>query len=1003
MRAFRFPVASIVAVTVAFLAIGCGREAVPLKGATTSSYAPNYHNLLPAFALPWEKTRAGKADAAFKAANPQWFEETVAPSGTFRGMKEWEPMSGMLITYDSGLVGDPTVSKTVVDTIVGALNGGKVWVLHDTANAKSTLTSKLTAAGVPAAFIGAGQQVEFIQLDLSAFWTIDFGPFPLINADNNVAFLDFRYYPSREEDDAVPSRLGELWGATVYRMPLDFEGGNFQADGEGTCYTTERQLENTGLSAQQLNDLLDQYASCQNLVVVRDIHNDGTGHIDMFFKLIDKSAAILGSFTAAQDPTAKADMDYNETLLKGVAIPGGGTMTVYRMPHPNAWEDPTYGTTPRTYLNSTLFNEVNLWPMYTVDKDIEADALAVWQEALPSYQHIGIVSDDISTLSGAIHCITRTIPDLPLVRWVSNGTCGEAKTCTAPDGGYTGSCDADTDCHGPQWLCVVDGTCGQVVDTCQGVTYEGCCDGAVVKWCEEGALQEVDCATNPQSPGPQCGWDGEGGYYWCGASTAADPSGTFPRPCGECTPSCDGKTCGSDGCGGSCGSCPAGQSCQAGACAVCTANCTGKTCGDDGCGGTCGTCADGQLCSAQGQCTSDPCGGISFEGCCEGDTVKWCENGEIAEVPCPEAAQGGQADGPKCGWLASEGYYWCDNTGAAEPTGAFPQPCGPCTADCTGKVCGSDGCGGSCGTCGGGEACQAGACVACTPSCNGKVCGDDGCGGSCGECANGQFCVQGACSATACGDVTDVGCCDASGVLWYCENNTVKSIDCNQSPSCGWKADASFYDCGTDGAADPSGANPIACEGGCTPACAGKACGPDGCGGQCGVCAQGQTCEAGVCTGEPTCTNECAQGETGCLDSNTQKYTCAQGVDGCWDRVTVACGTNETCSNGQCVELTCSCAGRVCGDDGCGVSCGTCPDGQSCDGGLCKGATGDVLDDNAIGLDGTTDDDTDGKPVNRDGGGGSCAFAGVAATGSLAPALLGLASLLGLAIRRRRS
>jgi hypothetical protein len=74
----------------------------------------------------------------------------------------------------------------------------------------------------------------------------------------------------------------------------------------------------------------------------------------------------------------------------------------------------------------------------------------------------------------------------------------------------------------------------------------------------------------------------------------------------SCTPSCSGKQCGSDGCGGTCGTCAAGQTCSAsGQCgASCTPSCSGKQCGSDGCGGTCGTCAAGQTCSASGQCSS---------------------------------------------------------------------------------------------------------------------------------------------------------------------------------------------------------------------------------------------------------------------------------------------------------------------------------------------------------------------------------------------------------------
>lgn len=82
-----------------------------------------------------------------------------------------------------------------------------------------------------------------------------------------------------------------------------------------------------------------------------------------------------------------------------------------------------------------------------------------------------------------------------------------------------------------------------------------------------------------------------------------------------CTPKCDGKSCGDDGCGGSCGTCQAPKSvCYAteGTCneptmvsGSCTAKCDGKSCGDDGCGGTCGTCQAGNSCSVGGLCVPD--------------------------------------------------------------------------------------------------------------------------------------------------------------------------------------------------------------------------------------------------------------------------------------------------------------------------------------------------------------------------------------------------------------
>lgn len=76
-----------------------------------------------------------------------------------------------------------------------------------------------------------------------------------------------------------------------------------------------------------------------------------------------------------------------------------------------------------------------------------------------------------------------------------------------------------------------------------------------------------------------------------------------------CTPSCEGKSCGPDGCNGSCSECASGQTCNSlGACVdACTPSCQGKVCGSDGCSGSCGACAAGQSCDASsGRCQDAP-------------------------------------------------------------------------------------------------------------------------------------------------------------------------------------------------------------------------------------------------------------------------------------------------------------------------------------------------------------------------------------------------------------
>jgi agmatine/peptidylarginine deiminase len=1100
---------------------------------------------LPAFALPWEKDR-GKFKAE-RLTSDQFYAITVPPSKAgFRAMQEWEPMQTMLLTWETGL---GSIGYTLLDSAVAALEVGRVTAIVAGATTCNNFVTALKNSGVSQATIDA--KVECVQIATDAFWTIDYGPFPLIAGDGTFAFLDWMYYPGRPNDDAVPTKLGLAWGVSTYRQEFYFEGGNFQADGEGTCYTTERALENTGVSKAQLSAQFKDYANCDNLVVLKDLNPDGTGHIDMFFKLFAKDKVILGSYTTAQNAdiggNVKADLDADQTLLQGVAIPGGGSMTVHRLPMPNAGNDPQYGAIPRTYINSTLYNGLNLWPMYSVDKDIEADAAAVWEAAMPTFTHVPINSDEISLLSGAVHCVTRTIPVGPMVKWVADGVCNGG-TCTPPAGGYSGDCGVNSDCFGPAWE-------GQCV---------GSCDGKA------------------------CGDDGCGGS--CGS--CAQGQVCEAGQCVACDPACGDKVCGPSACAGvTCGTCQLGQACQAGQCVACTPACDGKACGDDGCGGSCGSCPEGHACQA-GQCVLGGCGGLTYEGCClDATTLQWCENDQVQTLDCTVDDPAGL-----CGWYPGDadyplGYY-CDASGTVDPngdpTGQYPLQCGPCTPSCDGKECGSDGCGGSCGTCGAGLTCQAGACVqggatldqclgmdtpsaqgcavvasmegccsnegwviwcdggntycidctqaspatcgwsadasfydcaqsgadpsgqnplscgggTCTPDCNGKQCGNDGCGGSCGSCGAGQSCQAGQCvqgggtltqclgldtpSATGCDVVSSMaGCCSTEGWVIWCDGGNTYCIDCTQaSPaSCGWLADQGFYDCGQSGA-DPSGANPLECSGGCQPDCNGKACdadngcgalcgcpvgqkceggacvacqpacdgkncGPDGCGGQCGTCQANQTCTNGVCVGG--CTPDCAGkecGDNGCGgqcgacglgQSCSAEFKCVGCVASCAGKVCGndgcgglcgQCAAGSTCSNGQCVpDCVPDCTNKACGDNGCGGQCGSCAGGFTCQAGACveqctPDCSGKVCgDDKCGGLCGTCGkgydcttaglcqlsateviggDDTLGGDDASGGDGEASGGCAVNGRGAGAGAVVLLLSVLGLAVTRRR-
>jgi hypothetical protein len=200
--------------------------------------------------------------------------------------------------------------------------------------------------------------------------------------------------------------------------------------------------------------------------------------------------------------------------------------------------------------------------------------------------------------------------------------------------------------------------------------------------------------------------------------------------------------------------------------AGCTPDCSGKNCGDDGCGGSCGTCSGGQTCQS-GVCTDPPASGctvISGAGTHSGSNVGASNDWSVSGFDCDDSDDTGldvcyewtpsvsgtheistcdlashdtiltiwnaagssqlvcNDDGSGCADYTSEisfdavagtTYIIVVDAWRSDRTGSFDlnitAPAG-CTPDCSGKNCGDDGCGGSCGTCSGGQVCNSGTC-----------------------------------------------------------------------------------------------------------------------------------------------------------------------------------------------------------------------------------------------------------------------------------------------------
>ena len=252
------------------------------------------------------------------------------------------------------------------------------------------------------------------------------------------------------------------------------------------------------------------------------------------------------------------------------------------------------------------------------------------------------------------------------------------------------TCDAGGNCVDPSPA----GDCGfggqYIAEGCFGVDWLGCCAGDVLYFCDDqsgacplGAtcLVVIYCGDGATT----CGWLDD--FFNCvEGEPQTSPAGDLYCDHYECTPSCAGKICGSDGCGGECGTCDIGM--------VCTEDgqCVGMTCE-----GFCGDMSPG------GCWCDDKCSLPDNNDCCE-DRCEFCPDvctgGDDCATTCA-AVECGMVEACDCGA--------CDLGMVCEANVCVPD--GPCVPDCTDKVCGDDGCGSSCGVCGDGETCEAGECV----------------------------------------------------------------------------------------------------------------------------------------------------------------------------------------------------------------------------------------------------------------------------------------------------
>jgi len=323
------------------------------------------------------------------------------------------------------------------------------------------------------------------------------------------------------------------------------------------------------------------------------------------------------------------------------------------------------------------------------------DSVTVNVEAGRTYY---IIVDGYSGQSGpftlTVDCASTCVPQCDGKECGFDGCFGECGECEEGDVCLDGGCETPT--------CV--GACGDM-------SVFGC-------WCDEACFVFGDCCKDVCDVCPEyAAFDECVDLSNCGDGFC---NVDIYESCSNCPDDC---------------ACGCGEECIGGDCAYVA--CDGKECGGDGCGMSCGTCSNGESC-LDGLCESnfsEVCD-IETTDVCVGNTVKECTNDPwhpgMFVVDCAK-------HGTTCEYIDGVWGYDCVGCGNLGPEpvcdGDIRMHC-DVEADIQMWY--------YCKWYGANHSCQDGDCV-CAPECSGMECGDDGCGGSCGECDVGMKCDDGQC------------------------------------------------------------------------------------------------------------------------------------------------------------------------------------------------------------------------------------------------------------------
>lgn len=333
----------------------------------------NNPSSLPIWLTQEELGRLDEIGKGFKGSDP--------PPAPIRQPAEFEPMEGVLIRYPFG------ISYQIIAEMSEDV---KVVTIVANINEKNYVISQYQSHGVNL------DNCDYLIAPSNSYWTRDYGPWFIINGNDEQGIVDHIYNRPRPNDDQIPLKYGIWRGIPVYGMSLKHSGGNYMTDGQGIAISTNLVwTENPGYSHTEIDQMVEDYLGITTYHVVPDALGEYIKHIDCWAKYLAPDIIMIIEVSPSHSNYDEIEeaVEYfeNQTSCYG---------TPYQV-------ERLYTHLSEPYINSLILNNKVLVPIKGSQWDDEA--IESYQNALPGYEVLGFTGSWQAT--DALHCRTMGITD----------------------------------------------------------------------------------------------------------------------------------------------------------------------------------------------------------------------------------------------------------------------------------------------------------------------------------------------------------------------------------------------------------------------------------------------------------------------------------------------------------------------------------------------------------------------------------------------------------------